>query len=57
MIVLQRADGQYVTPPGRALRYTKKLQEAHKFPTREAAEAERCGNERIVEFHGPCTCY
>lgn len=49
--VLQRVeDGKYVTPPGTGSEsYTDKLQNARFFPSREAAEKDRCGNEVIVE--------
>lgn len=39
--------GCWVTPSGSARSYTNKLQNARIFHTREAAERERCGNERI----------
>jgi hypothetical protein len=49
MYVLQRTDGAYVTHPGSAHSYTRYLQEARTFPTREAAERERCPeNERVL---------
>lgn len=50
MYVLQRTtDGAFVAPPGSPKAYVKSLQNARTFPTREAAERERCPeNERIV---------
>ncbi len=49
MYVIIRSDGLFVAPPGQRSSYTKKLQHARTFPTREAAERERCpGNERVV---------
>ena len=52
--VLNRTDqGRgYVTPAGSPGSYTAKLQDARLFPTREAAEAERCvENEIVVSAH------
>lgn len=46
--VIQREDGAYVAPPGQAHSYTRQLQNARTFDNREAAEREKCGNERIV---------
>lgn len=48
--VIQRVtDGWFVTPPGSAKSYTKHLQHARVFPTREAAARDLCvGNERIL---------
>lgn len=50
MYVLQRVDdGAFVAPPGSQKSYTRYLQEALVFQTREAAERERCPeNERIL---------
>jgi len=49
--VLVREDGAYVAPSGSSASYTRALQNARTFPTREAAERERCGNERIQEHY------
>jgi hypothetical protein len=49
--VIQRTDRPndwYVSPPGSLASYTPKLQDARVFPTREAAELEKCGNERVL---------
>lgn len=49
--VLRRTDqgGGYVAKPGSKGSYTKKLENARIFQTREQADAERCkGNEVIV---------
>ena len=46
--VLVRDDGAYVAPRGHRSAYAPCLQHARVFATREAAERERCGNERIV---------
>jgi len=51
MFVLKRtSDGKYVAKPGSNNSYTKYLQHARVFRTREEAERDRCPeNERIVE--------
>jgi len=55
MFVLKRTGkshrhGQYVAKPGSKNSYTKYLQHARVFRTREEAERDRCPeNERIVE--------
>jgi hypothetical protein len=47
--VIQRHDGRFVARQGERHSYTKYLQHARPFGTREAAEAERCpGNETVV---------
>ncbi len=51
MFVIKRTDqgGGYVAPAGSKHSYVRNLQHARAWPTREAAEAERCpGNEVIV---------
>lgn len=47
--VLRRTDqgGGYVAPAGSAKSYTHNKQRARVYPTREAAEADRCENETI----------
>lgn len=50
--LIKRTDqgGGYVAPPGSVKSYTRRKDRAQRFPTRQAAEAERCpGNEIIVE--------
>jgi hypothetical protein len=50
--LLQRTDGVWVSNPNlnpTGGSYTRSLQYAKIFPTREAAEGDRCiGNERVV---------
>lgn len=46
--VLVRFDGKYVAMPGSKNSYTAKLERARLFPTREAAERERCVNNEYV---------
>lgn len=49
MYVLVRSDGAYVARPGSASSYTRSLQNARTYPTKEAAERDRCpGNETVV---------
>jgi hypothetical protein len=49
MYIIQNMEtGWYVARAGSAGSYTPKLQAARSWPTRDAAEPERCGNERIV---------
>lgn len=51
MYVIQREDGAYVTNPGSERSYSKFLQDARLFDTREQAEREVCpGNERILDM-------
>ena len=48
MFVLVRSeDGKFVCPPGSEQSYTKDLTKARIFPSREAAGADKCGNETI----------
>ena len=50
MFVIKRNDGLYVARPGMRSSYTRFLQYARIFASREAAERDVCpGNERIVE--------
>jgi hypothetical protein len=48
-VIKRNEDSAYVAKPG-ARSYTKLLQGARTWPAREAAERERCGNERVVAF-------
>lgn len=49
--VLIRTDGKYVARPGSEHSYTSRLEDAKLFPTRAAAEAERCvENERVARL-------
>ena len=51
MYALKRnSDGRYVARSGSVYSYTKKLEDAATFPTREAAEQNRCiESEHIVD--------
>lgn len=49
MYVIRRSDGKYVSKPGSQSSYTNRLENAQKFATKEAADANRCpGNESTV---------
>lgn len=48
--VLVRDDGAFCAPPGQKRSYTRDLTKARQFPTREAADRERCENESIVPY-------
>jgi hypothetical protein len=37
----------YVAPAGGATSYTRRIEAARKWPTREAADRECCGDERV----------
>jgi hypothetical protein len=50
-LVIKRTDqsGGYLARPGSQHSYTRKLEHAQTFPTREAAQAQCCENERPVD--------
>lgn len=58
MWVLRRdSDGRFVAPAGSAHSYVWNLQDARTFPTLEAAEHDKCGNEYAVAVENimqPC---
>ena len=48
MFVLVRNEvSKFVCPPGAEKSYTSDLTKARIYPTREAAEADKCGNETV----------
>jgi hypothetical protein len=52
--VIKRTDqgGGFVSKPGGAKSYTKDMRQMRKYPTREAAETDRCqDNEIVVDFN------
>jgi len=54
MYVIKRTDqgGGYVAREGSKSSYTHSLENARKFPTQEAANAERCeGNEIVLNVY------
>ena len=44
-VLKRNEDGKYVAPGGSAEAYTRRLERAQVFPTREFAERHKCGNE------------
>ena len=51
MYVIIGPKGKYAAKPGSRSSYTTNLKHAQKFPTKEAAEANRCPeNERAVRL-------
>jgi len=50
-LLMREKHPPFVAPPGQEKSYTTR-DKARVFPTREAAEAERCGNETIVRVSG-----
>ena len=47
-VIVRNEDGKYVAMPGSKHSYTTRLEFARTFSTREAAQADCCGNERAV---------
>jgi len=46
-VLVRNEDGKFVCPPGAENSYTSDLTKARIFSTREAAEQDKCGNERV----------
>jgi hypothetical protein len=49
-VIVRIEDGAFVAPSGSASSYTRALQDARVFASREQAERERCGNERVMRL-------
>lgn len=47
-VLIRNSDGRYVAPPGMDKSYVDRLEEARVFPTRAAAERERCVDSESV---------
>lgn len=47
-LLFRAEDRKWVAKPGLDRSYTRDMMKAQVYPSREAAEAERCGNETIV---------
>lgn len=49
--IIRRTDqgGGYVAPQGSAKSFTHSRQRARQYPSREAAEADRCPGNEIIE--------
>lgn len=56
MYVIKRTDqgGGYLAAPGSAHSYTKNLERARIFATRDAAERERCPENEVVKALESC---
>ena len=50
-LLRRSGDGYYVTAPGSVHSYTRAIQCARQWPTREAAQGDACGNECVVSLH------
>ena len=48
--ILRDDRGRYVNLPGSRSSYTNRPHEAQRYLTREAANADRCGNETAVDL-------
>jgi hypothetical protein len=47
-VLRRNEDGKYVRPSGMTTSYTTDITKARQFPTLEAANRERCGNETAL---------
>jgi hypothetical protein len=47
MYVIMRRYREYVARPGSLRSYTRSLEDARKFETREEAERNKCGDETV----------
>lgn len=47
-VIRRNEDGKFVSQLGSKSSYTQFLQKARTWPTREAAAADCCGNERVM---------
>jgi len=45
-----KKDRYYVAQPGQAKSYTTSRDQARRFDTKEAAEANKCGNESVAKL-------
>lgn len=48
--IVNRTHGRYVAQPGARSSYTRMSYRARTFPSRQAAEANCCGDEHVVEL-------
>lgn len=49
-VIKSNETGKYVARSGSERSYTRRLEEARIFKSREEAKAECCGNERIIRL-------
>ena len=47
-VIRRNEDGKYVTKPESKHTYTRRLEDARVFRSREAAEWHACGNEQVM---------
>lgn len=47
-VLIRNEDEKFVAPAGQEHSYTKDLTKAQIFRTRDSANANKCGNDRIV---------
>lgn len=50
-VIVRKEDEMYVAWPGMRHSYTKYLESARTFETREAAENQCCGNEYVADVY------
>lgn len=48
-VLVRHSDGKFVAQPGSEHSYTKDLQQARIFPSRDAAEGDRCVESESVQ--------
>lgn len=48
--IRRHEDNRFVTEPGRPQSYSRDSRSARRFQTREAAQADCCGNEYVWEL-------
>jgi hypothetical protein len=51
-VIWNLSQRKYVAPLGLKSSYTQFIHKARTFPTRQAAEADCCGDERVREIDG-----
>ena len=47
-VLKRHEDDKYVAKPGSEKSYTRSLQAAQKFDSKEQADAQKCGNESAI---------
>ena len=49
-VIRRNEDGAYVAPAGQRSSYTRVLENARKFNSRDSAQREACGNETVLSI-------
>lgn len=49
-ILRRNEDRKYVATPGSRQSYTRNIEKARRFPSRQAAESDACGNESVIDL-------